>query len=137
MGLNNRKRRPDDTLPDQAIELLGPYFPGLDLREVRIREGVPWYVPMKAVAYTDRNVIYFKPGAFDPFSAVGLANLAHELTHTAQYIEHGKWRFRALYLGSWFQNLLKHRSFQLAYLDNRFEEDARRVAEIVLRNLYE
>ncbi len=136
MILNNQKRRPTDVaLPDHAIEMLGSYFPGLDLKRVCIREGVPWYVPLSASAYTDRAVIYFKPGTYDPNSAAGLAHIAHELAHTAQYTEHGKWRFRALYIGSWLRNLFRHRSFVPAYRENRFEEEARRLAEVVFNDL--
>jgi len=122
-------------LPKQAIELLAPYFPELDLENIIIIEGVPWYVPMKSGAYTDRNYLYFAPGTYDPCSLAGLTLIAHELAHTLQYKQYGKWNFRFLYLKSWLVELCRHLSFNEAYARNCFEVSAREVETQVYDDL--
>ena len=112
------------TLPEPARSLLSPYFPGLDLSEIRIHSGIPWYVPMRPSAYTDRNHLYFAPGCFDPDCAQGLALIGHELAHFAQYRKYGKWRFRAKYLKAWLVEFCRHWSFVEAYMKNEFELEA-------------
>lgn len=115
------RRGRGSALPESAVRLLAPYFPGLNLREIRVREGIPWYVPMGASAYANHNDIYFAPGAYDPYSAEGIAIIGHEITHSAQYKEIGTWRFRALYLWQWARQFYKHLSFRDAYSRNPFE----------------
>lgn len=122
-------------LPKKTIAALAPYFPDINLKEVEIITGVPWYVPMKAGAYTDRNRIYFADGFYNPNSPVGLALIAHELTHVEQYKKHGKWKFRLLYSRSWLVELLRNLSFNQAYKLNRFEVAAREVESQVYCDL--
>jgi hypothetical protein len=122
-------------LPDHIKALLAPYFPELDLEGIRIREGIPWYVLMNAVAYADRDRIYFAPGRYDPDSLGGIAIIAHELTHCAQYKNHGVWRFRLLYVGSSLVEFWRHGSLYQAYVRNRFEVAAREVEEKVFADL--
>jgi hypothetical protein len=122
-------------LPDYVKKLLAPYFPEIDLEKIRIREGIPWYVPMNAAAYTNRNHIYFARGCYDTDSLEGIAMIAHELAHCAQYKKHGTWRFRILYATSWLMKLWRHRSFKQAYNQNRFEVAARVVEERVFTEL--
>lgn len=124
-------------LPDYVKKLLAPYFPELDLEDIRIREGIPRYVLMKAAAYANRNRIYFAPGRFDPDSLEGIAIIAHELTHCAQYKNYGVWKFRALYVSAWLAGLLRHRSLVRAYSRNRFEVAAREMEERVFADLYD
>ncbi|HEX8088071.1 MAG TPA: DUF4157 domain-containing protein [Blastocatellia bacterium] len=115
--------------------MLAPYFPELDLECICIREGIPWYVMMNAIAYADRGRIYFAPGRYDPDSPGGIAIIAHELAHCAQYKNHGVWRFRLLYVSSWLAEFLRHRSLDQAYSRNRFEVAAREVEERVFADL--
>ena len=122
-------------LPDYIKTLLAPYFPEIDVEDIRIREGIPWYVPMNAAAYTDRNYIYFAPGGYAPDSLEGIAMIAHELAHCAQYKQYGTWRFRVLYAASWLVELWRHWSFDQAYSQNRFEVAARAVEERVFADL--
>jgi Domain of unknown function (DUF4157) len=122
-------------LPDCIKALLAPYFPELDLEDIRIRESIPWYVPMNAAAYTNRNHIYFAPGCYDTDSLAGIAMIAHELTHCAQYKNHGVLRFRVLYISSWLAELWGQRSFDQAYSRNRFEVAARELEERVCADL--
>jgi hypothetical protein len=122
-------------LPGRAKKLLAPYFPELDLDRVRIKDGLPWYVVMRADAYTDRYLIYFARGKYDPDSLNGLALIAHELAHCAQYKKHGAWRFRLMYFWSWLVNLSRRASLSRAYLGNRFEVAARTVERMVYDDL--
>jgi hypothetical protein len=122
-------------LPDYIKKLLAPYFPELDLEDICIREGIPWYVLMNAIAYANRNRIYFAPGRYDPDSPEGIATIAHELTHCAQYKNYGGWKFRVLYASSWLAGLLRHRSLEQAYSRNRFEVAAREMEERVFADL--
>lgn len=122
-------------LPDYIKALLAPYFPELDLEDICICEGIPRYVPMNAAAYANRNHIYFAHGRYDPDSLEGIALIAHELTHCAQYKYYGVWRFRVLYVSSWLAELWRGRSFDQAYCRNRFEVAAREVEERVFADL--
>jgi hypothetical protein len=122
-------------LPALVKCLLAPYFPGLDLEAIRIHEGIPWYVPKAAVAYTDCYQLYFAPSCYDPYSVAGLALLGHELTHSLQYQTWGKWRFRASYSCLWALGLLHYRSFEQAYGYNWFEVEARAMERRLYRDL--
>lgn len=131
-----RSKNDNIELPRNVKGLLAAYFPELDLDEIRIKRGIPWYVPMKADAYTDRNFIYFKRGKYRPRSKAGIALIAHELVHCAQYKQHGTWRFRFMYAWRWLVELLRHSSFSKAYLQNRFEVAARVIEDIVYDDLF-
>jgi len=122
-------------LPQNVKRLLVAYFPELDLDEIRIKEGIPWYVPMKVDAYTNCNRIYFERGRYRPESPAGIALIAHELAHCAQYERHGTWRFRIMYAWGWLVELFRHSSFTEAYLQNRFEVEARVMEDMVYDDL--
>lgn len=122
-------------LPENTIAALAPYFPDIDLSKIEIITGVPWYVPMKAGAYTDRNRIFFADGFYNPDTHEGLALIAHELTHVEQYRKFGKWKFRFLYSRSWMAELFRNLSFIQAYRNNRFEVAAREVESLVYCDL--
>lgn len=122
-------------LPDHVKKILAPYFPTFDLAQIRIFEGIPFYVTMDATAYTDGNHIFFKPGAFDPDSIEGIALIGHEVTHSVQFQTCGKWRFRASYLRNWARQLQTHRTFAHAYFYNEFEVEARAMEQRILDDL--
>ena len=122
-------------LPESTIKLLAPYFPTMNLREIRVREGIPWYVPMAASAYADRNYIYFAPGAYDPYSVEGIAIIGHEITHSAQYKAIGTMKFRALYLWEWVRGFYRHLSVRRAYARNPFEVAAARMQSRIYKDL--
>src|SRR5215470_4248958 len=126
-----------ELLPQEIKVLLAPYFPGFNLNKIRIHHGIPWYVPMKASAYTDRNHIYFAPGSYDPYSAEGIALIAHEIAHSVQYENHGIWMFRQLYIRAWLVELCQHLSFNDAYSRNPFEAAARALEERVYNDLFD
>src|SRR5215216_2276503 len=122
-------------LPEYVKKLLAPYFPEIELEDICIREGIPWYVPMNVVAYANRNHIFFARGRYDPDSLEGIAVIAHELAHCAQYKSYGTWRFRVLYVSHWLRGLWRHRSFYKAYSRNHFEVAARAVEKRVFADL--
>jgi hypothetical protein len=122
-------------LPQDAKRLLAAYFPELNLDEIRIKEGIPWYVPMNVTAYTNRNRIYFARGQYRSESVEDLALIAHELAHCDQYKRHGTWRFRVMYVYMWLVELLRHSSFIEAYRQNRFEVAARAIEDRVYNDL--
>jgi hypothetical protein len=131
---DGRKAR-GSALPESTVKLLAPYFPILNLREIRVREGIPWYVPMEVSAYAARNIIYFAAGMYDPYSAEGIAIIGHEITHSAQYKEIGTWRFRALYLWEWARGFYKHLSIIDAYSRNPFEVAATQMQSRIYEDL--
>ncbi len=124
-----------ESLPDHVKAILSPYFPAFDLDQIRVYEGIPFYVTMDATAYTDGNNIFFKPGAFDPDSVEGIALIGHEVTHSVQFQTHGKWRFRASYLTNWGKGYKEHRNFNHAYYYNEFEIEARAMEDRIYSNL--
>ncbi len=130
-----RGRSDNTELPRNVKRLLVAYFPELDLDKIRIKQGIPWYVPMKVDAYTNCNRIYFERGKYRPGSLAGIALIAHELAHCAQYKHHGAWRFRFMYAREWLVELLRHSSFNEAYLQNRFEVAARVIEDMVYDDL--
>jgi hypothetical protein len=122
-------------LPAPVKKVLAPYFPHFDLEQIRVYEGIPWYVTMDADAYTDGNNIFFKPGKFDPESAEGIALIGHEIMHSLQFHTHGKWRFRARYLGNWGRQFKAYRSLNHAYFYNDFEIEARAMEQRIYCDL--
>ncbi len=123
------------TLPDHVKEILAPYFPDFDLDQIRIFLGIPFYVTMDANAFTDGNNLFFKPDAYDTESIAGIALIGHEITHSVQYQERGKWRFRAKYLSNWSKGFKTHRSFDHAYYFNEFEIEARAMEDRIYNDL--
>jgi Domain of unknown function (DUF4157) len=122
-------------LPQEARNLLAPFFPGFDLAEVCIFEGIPWYVLSRPEGYADRNNIYLLPGLYQVGSIDGLALLAHEIEHCRQYRKHGTWHFRARYLTAYFRNRLSGMSRRDAYLNISFEIEAREIEKQVYQAL--
>ncbi len=122
-------------LPEEVVALLTPFFPGFDLSRIRIREGIPRYLVGDPVGYANRYKIYFAPGAYRVDTIEGLALIAHEVAHCAQYRKHGAWRFRARYLAAYFKNRFSGMDHLKAYRSIPFEIEAREVEEQVYRAL--
>jgi Domain of unknown function (DUF4157) len=122
-------------LPQEARKLLAPFFPGFDLAELCIFEGIPWYVLSRPEGYADRNNIYLLPGLYQVGSIDGLALLAHEIEHCRQYRMHGTWNFRARYLVAYFKNRLRGMSGRDAYLNISYEIEAREIEKRVYLSL--
>ncbi len=132
-------KRQGEPLPLEVQQLLAPFFPGFDLSRVRIFEGIPRYVSIRAAAvpigYTDGWRIYLAPGYYRVDSLDGLALIAHELVHSRQYHEFGKWIFRARYLSAYVQNLRQGMTRKAAYEQIPFEIEAREVERQVFSAL--
>ncbi|HQR32136.1 MAG TPA: DUF4157 domain-containing protein [Blastocatellia bacterium] len=132
-------KRQGEPLPLEVQQLLAPFFPGFDLSRVRIFEGIPRYVSITAAAdpigYTDGWRIYLAPGYYRVDSLDGLALIAHELVHSRQYHEFGKWNFRARYLSAYAQNLRQGMTRKAAYEQIPFEIEAREVERQVFSAL--
>lgn len=115
-----------DPLPDHVIEELEPYFAefeDFDLRDIRVREGLPRHV-RGALAYTSGNTVYFAPGAYDPYSAAGIALIGHEALHVQQFQEMGRLGFYARYGREYLGGRLRGMSHSEAYLNISLERNA-------------
>jgi hypothetical protein len=118
-----------------AMNRLRPYFPGIDLTQVNIHEGIPSYVVGDPGAYTEGNDIYFKPGEYDPYSVQGLADIGHELTHVTQYAKLGRARFQNSYLSQYFRLRDAGLGHDAAYRAISFEKQAFKMGEIIKNDL--
>ena len=126
-------------LPEDLKTVLTPHFPDQDLSRIVIHLSIPWYVRKFAritpAAYTSGNKIHFAPGKYDPNSVNGIARIAHEITHTRQYHQYGKVRFRVKYLAFFFKNKRRHLCDDEAYEAIPFEREAYEKAANVKRQL--
>lgn len=124
-----------DRLSSEAKLILQPYFPDVDLDRVRLYGKIPWYVFDRPAGYTDRYRIYLDPVSIpvDPLDQFAL--LAHEIEHTRQYLQHGAWRFRCLYLLSYLKNRFRGLKHRQAYQNVRFETEACRAESRVAYDL--
>jgi RHS repeat-associated protein len=117
-----------DPISECAKAILSPYFPGFDLSQIEILQGIPWYIrkfsPIEPIAYTSGNRIYYAPGQYDPHSAGGLAVIGHEVTHSQQYAKYGKLGFWFRYNNDYQQNIEEGMCELDAYENIRFEEEA-------------
>ena len=71
------------------------------LDAITFGQGIPWYVPMDAAAFTLDDHIYFGTGSFDPTDGIQLKEIilvGHETTHSRQYRQNGSLRMKGKYL---------------------------------------
>jgi len=126
-------------LPRHVKNQLSSYFRGFNLDGIEIRAGIPRLVRMFAAveprAYASKNVLYFSDGVFDPLSDRGIALIGHEVAHSRQYAETGTWRYRLRYLGHYLRNRLKGMCAAEAYESIPFEEEARRIQDLIRKDL--
>jgi hypothetical protein len=89
-------------IEESAATALQPWFPGMDLRRVRLVHTGPvaWFVRsvLRQGAMTIAPFIFFGKHQYDPESPRSLALLAHELVHIRQYGEMGRARFLFRYV---------------------------------------
>jgi hypothetical protein len=128
-------KREGESLPEDVVALLTPFFPGFDLSRIRICEGIPRYIIGGPLGYADRYRIYFAPGVYRVDTIEGLALIAHEVAHCVQYRRYGAWRFRARYLAAYFKNRLRGMNHLKAYRAIPFEIEAREAENQVYRAL--
>jgi hypothetical protein len=126
-------------LPQHVRSKLASHFQGFDLDGIEIRHGIPRHVRMFAavepVAYASGNILYFSDGAYDPRSERGIALIGHEVAHSMQYAESGKWRFRMKYLGHYVRNRMRGMAARESYESIPFEEEARRIQNRIQEDL--
>ena len=124
-------------LPPNVMKALTPYFEGFNLNQVRVWQGLPWYVMDGIDAYTSNYDIYFAPGAYNTTTARGIALIGHEVLHVQQYEIYGPVGFRLRYLWEYAMGRLSGLGHQKAYESISFERDAfaleKRIREAPLR----
>ena len=131
---------PGAGLPEQAIRLLQPFFPRLNLRRVHVDDSSPysqWLIGQAgAGGLTVGNHIYFARGAYEPATVDGLALIGHELTHVQQYQDRGRAGFFWRYGTDYLRNRLNARQepYQ-AYEDIRAEQEAYQMEARIRREL--
>lgn len=114
-----------ERLSREAIRILQPHFPELELDRVTIHYGIPWYVIPRPLGYTDGYRVYLDAESLpdDPLTLYAL--ISHELEHVRQYRLHGKWRFRWKYVASYLRKRMGGDSHFRAYREIEFEVEAR------------
>lgn len=131
-------------LDDAVKDVLSPWFPRDLLDKIQIHVGLPWEVWLitqltvgsgGAGGYTDGYDIYFPKGEYDPYSAEGLASLAHEVFHSLQFELFGYLKFKALYAAKWHVDVTSTWPPTDAYRNSPFEVSARKFEEIVFNGL--
>ncbi len=98
-------------LPDIAMDQLSPHVDRTYLERMRVVDDGPGrFIPVLLAtgAVTIGSRTFFKKGKYDPLSARGLALIAHESMHIAQYDELGLPRFFASYLIGQFRCGFRH-----------------------------
>lgn len=88
-------------LPRETIAALAPHVPGEALDRMRILTGRPWswaprLIGMAALTFGDHVLI--RPERYSPGTPRGLALIAHEAMHVAQYRRYGRVGMVARYL---------------------------------------
>jgi RHS repeat-associated protein len=121
-------------LSECVKKLLQPYFPTIDLNEIRLNKQLGLQLLTDAI--TDGNDIYYDP-MNSPFNTMpsGFGEIAHEIEHSAQYAELGKPKFQFKYLKEYFSNRIKGMSDYDAYQAVSIEGAARRKAATVTSDL--
>jgi hypothetical protein len=80
---------------------LAKFFDRSMLDAITWSQGIPWYVPMDAAAFTLEDHIYFGTGSFDASDGIQLDEIiliGHEVVHARQYRQNGSLRQKAKYL---------------------------------------
>jgi hypothetical protein len=75
--------------------------------------------------------IYLDPGFLGEPGRAGGVLLVHEMIHTRQWREFGFLGFVRRYLGDYIRGRLQGKDHRQAYMDIRFEVEARRLAALI------
>jgi hypothetical protein len=95
------------------------------------------FASITPTAYTSGPNIYFKPGAYDPNSAMGIALIGHEVLHSQQYAELGSFTFKNMYMDYYNKNIEAGMSSADAYRNIPFEIDAYNMQDNIFQDLYQ
>lgn len=82
-------------LPNCAKNYLSVFFNRSLLDAITWGHGIPWFVPMDAVAFTLDDQIYFVEASFNTLNGISIDEivlLGHEITHSQQYRRNGSLR---------------------------------------------
>jgi RHS repeat-associated protein len=133
-------------LPTCLMNYLAKFFDPSMLSAITWSNGIPWYVPMAADAFTLDDHIYVDPSAFDPSDGIQLSEIlliGHEATHVRQYRQNGSLRMKGKYLinsavmgaaGSYAGGMAVGFSFA-SYYGNKFEKEAYQMQEKIKNDL--
>jgi hypothetical protein len=110
---------------------LRPFFPDLDLGQVRLEKGLPRWVIGRPAGFARPYRVHLEPVAWAGPPDQRLPLLAHELAHVRQYAAVGHWRFRLRYLGEYLSGRLRGLGHEAAYRAISFEQEARAIEERV------
>jgi hypothetical protein len=102
-----------------------------DLDRIRVRVAPRWMLLLwrgPVAAMTIGGTIYVRPGLDKAKPEVLARLLVHELVHVRQWMEVGRIRFAARYVGDYLCQRLRGRSHPDAYAAIRYEVEARRIA---------
>jgi hypothetical protein len=88
-----------------------------------------WGKEIRAMTLGSR--IYLDPSLLGQLSRAGGVLLVHELIHTRQWREFGLFGFLRRYLGDYLKGRLDGKGHRRAYLDVRFEVEARQIAALI------
>ncbi len=134
-------------LSDCVKNILANYFDRGLLDSIRVHtNGLPWYVPNDKAAYTSNDNVSYREGEYNPYTAVGISVIGHEVTHAQQYRDNGNLRFKAKYLASSAINgvgvavgsrgaVMPQFSTAKAYYGNKYEKAADRKEQDILADL--
>jgi RHS repeat-associated protein len=113
--------------------LLERYFRGFDLAQIDAQEGLPWYILPGYTGHARGNTIFLDH--YDPYSAVGIAHIGHEVTHSVQYeMAGGTLDAWAGYVWEYFKGL-SGGSHDEAYQNISLEQLAREKAQYIYNDL--
>jgi hypothetical protein len=98
-------------LDPAVVEILAEWVPREDLRSMRVIRSWPlrWLPALIGMtAVTLAPFVIFRAGGYRPFTAAGLALIAHEACHIRQVREMGRPRFYATYLLGQLRSGFRH-----------------------------
>jgi RHS repeat-associated protein len=108
-----------------AKDKLGPFFPGLNLDNLDIQLGIPWWAIGKPAGFTVGNTVYVDPAQYNESTASGLGLIGHELQHVQQFQSNGGIPgFGAKYIGEYLGKRLEGKNHRDAYRDISYEREA-------------
>lgn len=121
---------PGKPLPRVLQKILRPFFPDLDLSQVRVHLGIPPELKRASVtgapaATSWRNHIFIEPGYANLYSPSGWRVLIHELAHVQQWAREGDQMYQR------YRNVTE----KVGYWDNPYEKEAYHVEGKVIQAL--
>lgn len=120
---------------DISARQLAAVAPAVDPERLLVREAKPWFerlVLRHASAIALPYVIYVRTSTFIRPRRELTRLIVHELVHVNQWREEGYIRFAVRYLADYVRGRLRGKPHRRAYLDIRYEVEARVLTDRVL-----